>query len=103
MAAPTTMTQRLEVLLQAVRAEVDDLPAWEEAWPTLSDAEQASWSLNWDHVMATYLVDLDEAYRAGTMTSDQQTRYRAVLDRLSRLLPLIERLDLYRPPVPLTP
>jgi hypothetical protein len=72
-------------------------------WAQLPDGERAHWSLDWDQLMGGDLRLLDPCYRAGAMTSEQQERYRAVLSELKAALPLIERLDLYRPTVPLEP
>ncbi len=53
--------------------------------------------------MSRLRLDLDPAYRLGQMTPEQAERYRRLLRRLEDLLPVIERLGLTRPPVPLQP
>ncbi|MBI4492881.1 MAG: hypothetical protein HY690_08830 [Chloroflexi bacterium] len=101
MATKTDVSSRIERSLIATLAEVEDLPALATEWDTLAEGVRASLSLEWDHLMADYLTELDEYFRAGQMTSDQPTRYRALLCKLKAALPIIEQLNLYRPPVAL--
>ena len=103
MATQAVIATRIERSLHALLAEAEDLPCTAEEWDQLADGERASVSLDWAHLMADYLTELDQYYRAGTMTPDQQVRYRAVLCKLKAVLPIIERLDFYRPPVSLDP
>jgi hypothetical protein len=74
-----------------------DFPDLAAEWQSLSENARTSLSLEWDHMMADYLTELDEYCRAGFMTSDQQTRYRELLQILRNADPTIERLGLYRP------
>lgn len=87
--------------LRLLRADVGDLETLSAEWETLDEAEQVSWSLDWDHVMGTYLPLIDAAYRRGRMTPDQEEAYRETLSRLKAALPILECLDLSRPTVPL--
>ena len=87
--------------LKLLRADIGDLETLDAEWETLDEAEQVSWSLDWDHVMGTYLPLVDEAYRQGRLTPDQAKAYRETLGRLKAAFPILERLDLSRPTVSL--
>ena len=93
--------RRVATRLRLLRADIGDLADLDAEWATLPDGERASWSLDWDHVLCTYLPLIDEAYRQGRMTPDQAESYRAVLARLKAATPILERLDLSRPTVSL--
>ncbi len=101
MVAPAKRDGRIDIGLESLRLALGDLPEVAEEWAELADGERASWSLDWDQLMGTYLVLLERHYRAGTMTPDQRALYHELLDRLQAALPLIEQLQLYPPPVPL--
>lgn len=101
MAASTRVTEQIETFLDIVLAETRELPIIEAEWDTLPDGNRASFGLEWAHWMADYLTLLHEHRCAGDMTPDQQDRYRTLLRELAAALPIIERLNLYRPPVPL--
>ncbi|MBI3979721.1 MAG: hypothetical protein HY331_16190 [Chloroflexi bacterium] len=103
MATTTRIDKRIERSLHAVTAETDDLPTVAAEWASLSDGERAAVSLDWDHLMADYLTELDEYYRSGEMTLIQQVRYRELLRKLKEALPIITRLNFYPPPVSLEP
>jgi hypothetical protein len=98
-ATETEVTQRIDVRLDALQANLDDLCAVAQEWQVLPEGERVAWSLDWDHLMSDYLRELDHAFRARRMTATQQQRYRAVLRKLAEALPIIEQLDLHRPPV----
>jgi hypothetical protein len=51
--------------------------------------------------MGDYLTDLDELYRSDQLPDDQQTRYRALLNKLKDALPVLRKLAWYLPPVSL--
>ena len=101
MAAPTTTDERIAIGLESLRLTLGELSEVAGEWTRLDDGERASWSLDWDQLMATYLPLLERAYRSGAMTPDQRARYCEILRRLKETLPTIERLQLYPPPVPL--
>jgi hypothetical protein len=101
MVATPEVAARIERKLRAIAAEVDDLPNVEAEWETLPDWNQASIAIEWAHLMADYLTELDELNRDRSMSDDQQLRYCAMLHALAAAMPIIERLDLYRPPIPL--
>ena len=93
--------QRLEIALHALESGLGDLPELAEEWDQLADGERASCSLDWDHLMGTYLIIVNRHYRSGDMAPDQRCRYERLVGELKKALPLIERLKLYPPPVPL--
>jgi hypothetical protein len=101
MAAPPELTERMESFARAIRLTLGDLPEMAADWSEPLDAEHASWSLEWDHLMGDNLTELDEHARAGRMTAAQREEYGKLLAELARALPRIEQLNLYRPPVPL--
>jgi hypothetical protein len=101
MVASNTMASQVAARLEALVADIGDLPQLDVEWDTLDEAERVSWSLTWDHVMGTYLPLVDDAYRRGRMTPEQAAAYRETLDRLKAALPIIERLRLMPPTVPL--
>lgn len=101
MVATPAVTARIDRGLRSLLAEVEDLPSLAVEWEQLPESERASVALDWDHLLASYLNELDHAYRTGEMTADQQARYRALLGRLRDAKPLLERLDFFRPLVSL--
>lgn len=101
MATNTIMRQRVDIELKSLRLMLADLPEVAAAWGTLADGERVSWSLDWDQLMGALRVVLAPCYRSGQMTLDQQAQYRELLQTLKHALPLIERLNLSRPSVPL--
>jgi hypothetical protein len=95
--APTV--ERIEIGLFAIECALDDMPEIEDEWDILPVGERVSWSQDWDQLMGTHLKTLDQHHKSGAMTDRQRRRYATLLDRLRDALPLIERLNLYRPPV----
>ncbi len=82
MASPTAVTTRIDRSLQALLAEVRALADTTEEWDTLSDDERAAIALDWDHLLADYLTELECLCHAGEMTVEQQGRYRELLQEL---------------------
>jgi hypothetical protein len=101
MATTTEISGRIERSLHALIAELDWLPNTVAEWDEMSDGEQVSISLDWDHLIADYLTELDEFYRADKMSMEQRERYYVLLQKLRDARPLFERLNLYRPMVSL--
>jgi hypothetical protein len=101
MVARTNVSQRIDIQLHAIESAVSDLPEIVDEWDELPDGERASLSLDWDHLMGSYLIMLDQFREDGEMTVKQTRRYHTLLQRLSDSSPLIERLNFYRPPVSL--
>jgi hypothetical protein len=103
MALQADVNERIDRRIYAISATIPDVVELATQWDRLSDDERASFSLDWDHLMGDYLTELDEHARAGRMTAKQRAEYATLLAELARTLPLIERLNLYRPPVSLEP
>jgi hypothetical protein len=101
MASTTLLASRIESSLHAIQAEVDFLPELVDLWDTMPESAQVSQSLDWDHLMGSYLTELDRAYRSDAMSAYQRERYRALLDRLREVRPLLDRLNFWQPPVSL--
>jgi hypothetical protein len=98
-ATSTTNDRRIEIGLELIDRALDDLPDVARDWLALDDSERASWSLDWDHLIGTYLRLLTEYDRTEALTSDQRRRYCALIARLKEAAPLIDQLQLYPPPV----
>lgn len=58
-------------------------------------------SIRWGTLMSGRLKRLEYYYRTGDLTEDQERRYRRLRDELKDAIPLIERLGIGRPTVPL--
>jgi hypothetical protein len=99
MVATATIVDRIESGLTLVTGDIRALADLELEWDQLDESVRASLSLEWSHSMADYLVELDEKYRAGEMTPPQRERYQLLIGELKDALPIIERLDIRRPPV----
>jgi hypothetical protein len=100
MATTPALSQEVDAALWAIEAEADFLPELAELWDREHPASQATWVSEWD-VLLMRLAGLDEAYRAGAMTPAQRERYRALRATLRERLPLLERLGLPLPAMPL--
>lgn len=101
MATDADVGERINIYLECDSLMLGDLPEIAEEWAELPEGERISWSLDWDQIMGGDLPFLEAQYRGGAMTRTQQTRYRKLLKRLKEHLPIIERLGLYPPRVPL--
>ncbi len=99
MAAPTIVTSRVERSLNALLAEVRELPGVAADWDNLSDGERAAIALDWDHLIADYLTELEGFRRSAAMTAEQETRYHELVRHLHEAQPLFRRLGLQ--PIPL--
>lgn len=97
MVATPAVAVRIDRSLRSLLAEVEDLPSLATEWDRLPEGERVSIALDWDHLLASYLTELDHAYRAGEMTADQRVRYQTLLRKLRDAGPLMARLDFPRP------
>ncbi len=97
MVATPAVAARIERSLRSLLAEVEDLPSLAVDWGQLPESERASIALDWDHLLASYLTELNHAYRAGEMTAEQRVRYQTLLRKLRDAGPLMARLDFPRP------
>lgn len=103
MATSRSVSRRLDRDFVSIEGFLTDLPALAEEWDRLDDGAQTVLSLDWDHLIADYLTELDSEYRSDGMPSDHAARYRSLLAKLKATMPIITRLNLYRPPVSLDP
>jgi len=101
MTAPTTVAARIARYLTALLAEVADLPNLVAEWDRLPPAARASVALDWDHLLADYLTELESHYRAGVMLPTQSARYADLRCQLRAARPLLEQLGWLPLPVEL--
>jgi hypothetical protein len=101
MAAPATVSARIDRSLSALSAELADLPTLAAEWDTLTDANRASVALDWDHLLADYLAELEDHYRADAMSPGQRETYRDLRRKLAAARPTLARLRFWPLPVPL--
>jgi hypothetical protein len=100
MATTGELIRRIDASLCEIAAEVDFLPELAENWAAEDEVNRVTWLLEWEELMSR-LAGLDEAYRAGAMTAAQRERYRTLRATLRQRLPLLERLGLPLPAMPL--
>ena len=97
MATEATL-RHIDTDLWNIEAEVDHLPVLAETWNDLSDSNQVSYFLEWDNLMGM-LKFLMQAYSAGDMTPPQKARYKALVSKLKKHKPIIDRLELSVPKI----
>lgn len=100
MAATTELRARIDADLRDIATEINFVPQLAKGWEDRSEDGRVSYYLEWDELMGRMLA-LSEAHREGQMHRDQQTRYRALIDKLVIARPLLEQLDLQTPPLAL--
>ena len=88
---------RADGRLQAVSLTNRNLPEILEEWDDLADGERASLALDWDHMMGSYLPELVRYHRAGVLSEEQEEAYERLKQELEQNLPVIEKLNFYRP------
>jgi hypothetical protein len=101
MAAPAALAVRIDRDLAALLAELPDLPNVVAEWDSLFPATRASVAMDWQHLLADYLVERLQLYQVGAMTPDQCARYGDLRRQLRASLPLFERLGWLPLPVAL--
>lgn len=69
MATTAAIIKRADQFLNAIHSFVDDLPDLIEEWEALKESDKTSTSLDWDHMMGDYLVELEEYCNAGQPSS----------------------------------
>ena len=99
MAATTELRERALTRLEGLELTLGDLSEVAEEWESLADGERVSWSVDWSNEMSG-LKRLAQDVSNNLLTEDEQARYRRLLFELEQALPVIERLELYRPPIP---
>ncbi len=103
MATQVEVKQALDQDLHRLTVELEDLPALAEEWEDTHESVRYDAELTWYGAMVGLRERLDPAYRAGQMTPSQAERYRQLLRTLQDALPLLQRLGLEPPRVPLEP
>ena len=99
MAQTAEVAFRVERDLDALHSFTADLAGLVEEWESLSENAKEVESLDWDHLVGSYLTELAEYYLAGQMTPKQQARYRELLKKLKESMPAIRKLNLRLPPI----
>ncbi|WP_433501169.1 hypothetical protein ACQP1K_13170 [Sphaerimonospora sp. CA-214678] len=92
-----------------VAADLDMLFGEVEALRELAGDPQASadqarvydFSIRWGTLLAGRLPRLEHYYRNGGLTPDERARYDALRVALREALPMVERLGIARPSIPL--
>jgi hypothetical protein len=97
MAAASAVTMRIDRSLQSLLAEVEDLPNLAAEWDLLPDGARASIALDWDHLMASIMAELSQAYQSDAMSWEQQERYLLLISNVWEAMPIIDRLGFYHP------
>lgn len=99
----TTARERQRALndLHTLELMVGDLPEVASEWSELSDGERESWSHDWDNEMVG-LPRLIEYAAQGLIEGDDARRYEQLTQKLRDAAPLIRRLRLRSPQIPLT-
>ena len=85
--------------LETAELMLADLPGVADEWEQLDDGERTGWSLDWGNEMSG-LKRIARYASEGLLQAEQQERYRRLLQKLNDALPIIDRLDLRRPPMP---
>jgi hypothetical protein len=99
MVETTEAQQRAVRDLDAIATLLLDLPDVAAEWDKLSEVQRMAWALDWSNDMSR-LEQLARAAQQGFLTTDQHERYRHIAKQVKQTLPLLERLDLYRPVLP---
>ena len=97
MERPRYVNRQLRFLLEKNR---DDLPRLEGLWPGLSDELHERWRRSWRHDMGV-LERLGALREEGRIDEEGERTYLGLLVVLRRALPIMRRLGLPQPSVPL--
>jgi hypothetical protein len=93
-ATTSTVATHIDHRLDALLAELADLPNVAREWSTLSETTRASVELDWDHLLADYLPELQCYHRTGDMSAEQGARYQQMLDLLRQSSTTLTQLGL---------
>lgn len=86
------MTARINQSLDALLAELRDLPVLAAEWDTLSDAIRASVALDWDHLLIDLLGELLQFNQRSELSREQHDQLIEVQRLLDDARPLLGRL-----------
>lgn len=98
MATAAEVLTRVPGYFEDIGAELDFLPELAEQWESESIHTRLDYMLEWDELMDRLTI-LDQAYRSDIMTPAQQDQFDALLRKFRALHPVIQRLELYVPPI----
>ncbi len=101
MVAKSATAEKVDLELRCLELMLIDLPEVAEEWCELGEGERVSWSHDWDQLMGALEAILYPTYQSGSMTDEQRVQYRQILCTLKASLPIIKRLSLFPPSVPL--
>ena len=83
-----------------IESEAGYLPKLEKLWPTEDQRNRFVYKQEWHNLMGA-LQNLEESYREGAITPEQELRYRELKALLEDSVPILKRLGFTVPPVPL--
>jgi hypothetical protein len=92
MATTSSLTSRIDRELDALLAELRDLPNVVQEWDDLSDATRASVTLDWDHLLIDVLRSVEHHARCRELNDDQQRRLHEVHGLLDEMRDNLQRL-----------
>lgn len=98
MATTTSVQERAELNLKMIGLMLGDLPEIAAEWDQIGEGERVSWSMDWSNEMAG-LKHLAQHASDGLLTPSQAARYEDLVCRLKQVIPTLEQLNLYRPPM----
>lgn len=97
MATTSTLTARIDQKIDALLAELRDLPTVAEEWDELPESVRGSVALDWDHLLLDVLRDVQQFEQRSALSELQRERLREVYELLDDMRPTLERLGF---PVP---
>jgi hypothetical protein len=97
MATTSTLTTRIDRELNALLAELRDLPNVAREWDTLSATTRASVALDWDHLLIDILRSVEHRAQRRELNDEQQRRLHEVYVLLDDVRDDLKRLGF---PVP---
>jgi hypothetical protein len=100
MVTTSQVSSLIDTDLHLLSREVAYLPELARDWASDTAESRDAFYLEWRSLMGT-LTMVDRAYRVGDMSAEQQKCYRTLQRNLADALPIIERLGLNAPAVPL--
>ncbi|MBA2454655.1 MAG: hypothetical protein H0V47_15905 [Chloroflexia bacterium] len=100
MATTTTQSERIDLQLKYIAGTLADLEDVARDWDQEPIHVTLAWPMEWRNDMDG-LEFLYEAYERRVLNEEQQEYFLNLLDWVQRLLPVIQRLELDVPRVPL--
>ena len=97
MATTPTLTARIDRELDALMAELRDLPTVAREWDDLPESVRASVGLDWDHLLLDVLRDVQQIEQRAEFSEHQRERLLEVYGLLDDARPTLERLGFPAP------